>query len=450
MASWRSSIHVALLVTVWLCLCIGTVVCPGKVKPGASGSGGGYSGRSPAPRGRGGKDTTSSSKGAPSASKGPSPSSAAAAASFDDADEDADDEADCDDGDMASSSSSSAMGMGAGGSSHSSAAAASAAGGGDDDDDDDDDTSGAVGGGGGDDDEEDEDDDAAVDVDSVLAAVSAKYAAVGADDAVVTQIKPGFKRPKGQKRDPTQASAAGGSPNAAAVAVGYIGALPTKDERSEGKGYEWLHCSGWVFGNIDSLDGKSEETPQQPRNLVLGTRYSNEEMIPYETALQWLANDCGKFTLTVTPNRGKKPFLADSIAWSVSRSDKKLDKVFITALDHRVRVTEKAARQEIFAALFPAADDAPDGCTADGKPKKRRKPKRIGGGGSRKKKGKTVEKKPATDKDDEDDLEKEAIGGSAGAGSSSKKKATISKKKTPTAKKKTTKSKESDSADDEM
>ena len=250
-------------------------------------------------------------------------------------------------------------------------------------------------GGGGDDEAEEDEEGAAVSSEETEKSVAAKYAAVGADRPVVTQIKPGFKRQKGQKRVPTQASAAGGSPNAAAVAVGFIDALPSKDERSEGKGFEWLHCSGWVFGNIDSLDGKvSAETPQQPRNLVLGTRYSNEEMIPYETALQWLANDCGKnvqFTLTTLPTRdGKRPFLADSISWTVSQNvnGNKFVKTpaFSTTLDHRVRVTEKDARQEIFAALFPGdADDAPDGCTADGKAKKRRKARRIGGSKKRKK-----------------------------------------------------------------
>lgn len=206
-----------------------------------------------------------------------------------------------------------------------------------------------------------------------------------ANQRVVTQIVSGFKRSAKQRRIPSQIDASGGvSPTVAAAFVDWPA------DRS----YEWLHCSGWLFGEIDSVDGSSKETPQQARNLVLGTCHSNQQMIPYEVSLQWLANDCNgvQFTLEATPNRdGKMPYIAavgaSTIAWKVTHNhnDHPFEKAFATNLDHHDRVELKVARAEIFTALFPDGSGL-DGCTLDGQPRKKRKPKRIGSSTTKKRK----------------------------------------------------------------
>ena len=157
-------------------------------------------------------------------------------------------------------------------------------------------------------DDESDDDDAVMDIYRGMPAAP-----------VITDIVSGYQCDA--ERGDGQSKVAGGSPNTVAKSVGLLARMPSKKQRNLGKGYEWLHCSGWIFGNIRKSDGGGTESPQQARNFVLGTRYSNEAMIPYEKSLQAIANDCGKtaFVLTATPDREpRRPFLATEIVWQVS------------------------------------------------------------------------------------------------------------------------------------
>lgn len=159
-----------------------------------------------------------------------------------------------------------------------------------------------------------------------LAKASHVYATI-VSAPVVTDIKPGFHADA--ERIPSQETAAGASPNRVALALGKLEKKPSKKQQTT-IGYQWLHCSAWEFGEIRNAAGDigTRETPQQARNLVLGTGVSNHLMISYENALQKLANsdECrdGKvaFTLIANPIRDDDlfPFLASSIEWRVENS----------------------------------------------------------------------------------------------------------------------------------
>ena len=151
---------------------------------------------------------------------------------------------------------------------------------------------------------------------AALKNVLKKYKDVIPTDAVETDVAPGYKSLT--KRSPSQTTAAGLSANQVAKVL-KLPSLPS------GKNYEWLHCSGWLFGDTIP-DGIGVDTPQRAANLVLGTRFSNEAMIPYEVSLQHLADTCKKtnWHLTCLPNRdARSPFLASTIRWAVSTTKKK-------------------------------------------------------------------------------------------------------------------------------